>query len=159
MPEVQIVRVLARAVLQGIYGNIASRLASWGLKKDFWRQAAKELEGRVVKSLEQIALEERARRNILLRREPAGTEIWLDTLVAASTFRDLHQEVRRVLKLPPCGSPISVRVYYISQHPFATRKVDIQNTEWKKGDIIPCHDSLCKYRLRGTILGVFCHLG
>jgi hypothetical protein len=97
-------------------------------------------------------LRERAGKGILLRRELVGTQVWLDTLTDASTFRDMHEAVRNEFGFPPRATNMSVAVYFLSKHPLAL--CSGKEPEWVKNDVIQCNDALCWHRLRGLILGV-----
>ena len=73
------------------------------------QESAIALRRRVVKPLDAIEADRKARSHIVLRRLPSGTEVWLDALVASSTFWDLHLAIRDALDVPRPPSQ-SVRV-------------------------------------------------
>jgi hypothetical protein len=125
------------------------------LVRDVFMLWLEELRSRCLLSLDEQELRAKASNSILLRREPAGTEVWLDTLTDNSTFRQLHGAVRKILKLPTRPTNVSVAVYFLSKHPLAVHRRE--KPEWEKNIVIQCNDLKCRRRLLGMILGVQIH--
>jgi hypothetical protein len=151
LPKVEgrgLVREVFRLWLDIVRQRHQARVAQTSIS----RKAAEELRSRSVLSVDEQGLRKRAGKGILLRRELVGTEVWLDTLTDASTFRDMHEAVRNEFGFPPRATNMSVAVYFLSKHPLAL--CSGEEPEWAKNDIIQCNDAVCRRRLRGCILGV-----
>ena len=87
-------RGLVREVF-GLWLEIVRAPRERAAEPRMWLQAAEKLRRRSVLSVHKTATREGARRGVLLRRGPAGTEVWLGTLHDCSTFRDMHEAERK----------------------------------------------------------------
>ena len=81
----------------------------------------------------------------------SGNELRIETLVAASSFKDVYRRARECLGLKPNADSRSLRLIYIGN------RLPQKYSEWKYGDEIPCTDALVNRRLRGAIMQAIIH--
>ena len=147
-PDVHI--VAARKLLRYIYTvavNIAARIVERREHSDEMKAFVSKLAVRTVLPVGRLD-ELQGLREIVVLREMKGVEHRLK-LHPGSTFRQIYQKAREVLKLPACKSSPSLSLFYSENLLGASRRCT-----WEALAQVPCHDCLCSILLGGTVLCV-----